>query len=67
MKKILTIIIAVTMILFISLPFMAEETETHRAVYLGGNDFFVESTENNFRNSNTEPLPVSILVVMWNC
>ena len=60
MKKIPTIIIVLTMMLIISLPLMAEEPETHRAVYLGGNDFFVESLDYNPRSTSAPPPPITI-------
>ena len=35
------------------------EPETHRAVYLGGNSFFVEDRANYFPRINTSPPPIS--------
>lgn len=58
MKKLLTFLVALVIVLSLSLPISAAEPETYRAVYLGGNNFFVESPTYSPR-FNSIPPPVS--------
>ena len=59
MKKILSIILVIIMVLSAGIPVIAAAPEIYRAVYLGGNGFFVETLYTGYRPLNPDPTTVT--------